>query len=55
MEQIKKVDLKKKTEKDGKEENTFYQSEGMLNIPCAAQPLSQPNAAIFRQQYFGSK
>lgn len=27
----------------------------MLNIPCAVQPLSLPNAAIFRQQYFGSK
>lgn len=47
------MELKKKTEKYGKEENTFYQSEEMLNIPCAAQLFSLPNAAMFRQQYFG--
>lgn len=34
------MELKKKMDNYGKEENTFYQSERMVNIPCAAQLLS---------------
>lgn len=31
------------------------EKKNFLNIACAAQPFSQPNAETFSQQYFGSK